>query len=243
MTKLIYILLFALIAPNGLSAKVYSSIQKGQWSDPYIWANAEAPGNQTGDTVIIRHYIDVRSDLFMNSGAHLKIDSSGGLCGHISLTIYQNASFYKNGSLQIDSLFVKGGYVIFDGPGAAILYRQASLTQSGAYMRVKGGSFEVGPWFNCTTRPSETSIKQLTEQHISVYPNPSRGIFHLVCGLDPAAEAEIYAANGQRIPAKLQTDEQNRCYIDLNGNPGGVYTLSITCSNGAHYTSLLVLTD
>lgn len=179
----------------------------------------------------------------MNSGAHLKIDSSGGLCGHISLTIYQNASFYKNGSLQIDSLFVKGGYVIFDGPGAAILYRQASLTQSGAYMRVKGGSFAVGPWFTCTTRPSESSLNDPAEQFFSVYPNPSHGLFHITSGQEVAAEVQVYAANGQRIFAKLLTDEQNRFYIDLNGYPGGLYTLSITFSSGMQFSRLLVLTD
>lgn len=243
MSKLIYILLLALIAPNGLSARVYSSIQKGQWSDPYIWANAEAPGNQTGDTVIIRHYIDVRSDLFMNSGAHLKIDSSGGLCGHISLTVYQNASFYKNGSLQIDSLFVKGGYVIFDGPGAAILYRQASLTLSGAYMRVKGGSFEVGPWFNCTTRPSETGLSRPENSFVSVYPNPANGIVRIGCGQESAASVSVYAANGQMVHAELQTNEKNTAFIDLSHHAPGLYTIAITLSSGAQYTCLLRLGD
>lgn len=70
---------------------------------------------------------------------------------------------------------------------------------------------------------SGTSISQPSEQHLSIYPNPSKGIF-TVSGMTDDCEIAIFNAQGKEfftmsfiLPAK----------IDLSTQPKGIYFISI----------------
>jgi hypothetical protein len=74
---------------------------------------------------------------------------------------------------------------------------------------------------------SGTSINQPTEQHLSIYPNPSKGTF-TVSGMTDDCEITIFNAHGKELftmslilPAE----------IDLSTQPKGIYFISIKTDN------------
>ncbi len=60
---------------------------------------------------------------------------------------------------------------------------------------------------------------------VSVYPNPSRDVFHIRAD-KKVAKAEVYSADGRKVQEATSTE------VDLSGKPKGVYTLKLIYSDG-----------
>ncbi len=161
-------------------ATTYITRMKGYWHQSSTWVNGFVPSYTFSDTVIIKHPVDFNKNLFLNSGAFLRIDTTGGLCGHRNITAYSNAILYKYGLLQLDTMFVTGGKVTLDGPKDAIFSLYGIITLSGASLYVKGCKLSVGPWFECTGDDYESAVISYNHSSKTVlYPNPNNGLFNL----------------------------------------------------------------
>lgn len=218
--KTIYLALAALFLSQ-LNAKTYRSYQKGDWSSKFTWAGEDKPAFSFGDSIYISHYVMLDSSLYLSQGAYLQIDSSGSLCGHKVITGSSQSLIYKYGLLQVDSIFLLGGKAIMDGPEPVVVWRQVSISGTGASYYQKGGHTEVGPWFDCRTRPSENGLSSIAKLDHAIYPNPNQGVFkiEMPVGCDNCS-FEVFDASGKVILETSATGQE----INLSSaNPGLYY--------------------
>lgn len=213
-------LAFAILILSHLNAKAYHTFQKGDWSSKFTWTDEDKPAFSFGDSIYISHYVTLDSSLYLHSGAYLQIDSAGSLCGHKIITGASQSMIYKYGLLQVDSIFLVGGKAIMDGPESVVVWRQVSITGTGASYYQKGGHTEVGPWFDCRKRPSENDLSSLLYLDHAVYPNPNQGIFRINMPLEcHDCSLEIYDASGKAILKIPVTDGE----INLSSANRGLY--------------------
>ncbi|WP_423129211.1 T9SS type A sorting domain-containing protein [Gaoshiqia sp. Z1-71] len=118
------------------------------------------------------------------------------------------------------------------GPAAAIENLRVNPAKR-YYLQVDGHNGDYG----------ELVIKLLSNS-IEVYPNPSRGLFHLTVASMEEGQAElaVYSFTGQQILSKTTsfTHESNRIDLDLSGHPAGMYFLRAHI-NGVFISKKLVL--
>lgn len=76
------------------------------------------------------------------------------------------------------------------------------------------------------------------EDQISIYPNPSKGEFTLVANTD-IDEVMITDING-RIVKGIQVEKYGNIYIDLRGEPAGLYFLKIIAGENIYYSKILL---
>lgn len=75
---------------------------------------------------------------------------------------------------------------------------------------------------------SGVSVSELEEITLSVYPNPSNGVFFLSGDLNKTTEIEVYNTEGKQIMKKNINTSSAPYKIDLSGNSKGVYLYQIT---------------
>ncbi|MDI1235124.1 MAG: T9SS type A sorting domain-containing protein [bacterium] len=174
MSYKIQLLAFFLLVSSISFAKVYETKSSGAYTDSFTWMNNEAPPLQCHDTLIIKNFVELRNNLILNSGAYLKIDSIGRLCGHHTTLVASKAYLLCLGVLQLDSLQVFGGVVDIKGKGQGVFTESVILKVGGAKMTVsQGGRMAVGSWFECRNPQQDSKIDRLTKSALfSFYPNP-----------------------------------------------------------------------
>jgi hypothetical protein len=96
------------VSTNAFPA-TYQKVSNGYWDDSLTWASHTIPPYNTSDTIFIRDSIRFASDIYLQSGALMQIDSGGGLCGHETINIHTGALLSNSGSLEVDRLIVQGG--------------------------------------------------------------------------------------------------------------------------------------
>ncbi|OQX72201.1 MAG: hypothetical protein B6D61_14685 [Bacteroidetes bacterium 4484_249] len=92
------------------------------------------------------------------------------------------------------------------------------------------------------TDPIATDIDETYEDIISVYPNPSDGIFNLtafhdITGSQNLLGLEIINNTGKTI----YTMENVPLKIDLSNQPKGIYFIKIETKNGIYTKKILIL--
>lgn len=156
-----------------LYATTYTTAVNGNWNNSGCWLNALVPAFSFSDTLLIKHHIVLPSDLTLLSGAYLRIESTGGICGHVQVHVNTNAGILKYGILEIDVLNMSGGDVNLLPPGNAIFTQYGVLT---------GGSLNatcnlsVGPWFECQMPEYQflNGLNDITKKiELILFPNPS----------------------------------------------------------------------
>jgi hypothetical protein len=80
---------------------------------------------------------------------------------------------------------------------------------------------------------------QLDEKKISIYPNPSNGVFYINAGKFNVQKWELYDLRG----TLLQKDELRLTsgVIDLTGTPAGVYILKVFSGDNQHIIQRIVI--
>jgi len=212
------------------NAATWKTVSFGHWSNPGIWSGGVAPPFTCGDTLLILHPVVISNTITLTSGAYMKIDSLGGICGHETLIVQTNAYLLKYGILQLEALLIPGGHVNSYGPQPLIITNYAYLSNGGS-MNITGGA-AVGPWFNCQmpeygflTGEEETTYNL----KIRVFPNPASQFvtfentsnFDYVIFTDPA---------GRALRMENISDDINS--FSLYGLPNGIYLLTFISNRG-----------
>lgn len=159
-------------------SKTYTTKRSGPYTDSFTWQNNKGPSLNSHDTLLIQHYVELNNNLVFQSGAFVKIDSSGRLCGHYTTTVESNAYLLCFGVLQLDSLQVFGGLVDIKGKGKGVFTVSVILRILGAKMTTSDrATFAVGPWFVCQNPQRDSKVNPLsTSSLFSIAPNPSSDI-------------------------------------------------------------------
>ena len=156
-----------------LYATTYTTAVNGNWNNPGCWLNAAVPNLSFSDTIIIKHHIVLSADLTLLNGAHLSIESTGGICGHVQFFVQANAGILKYGILEIDVLNMTGGDVNLLPPGNAIFTQYGVLTGGSLHTSC---DLSVGPWFDCQM-PEYQFLNGLNDTYekldLNLFPNPS----------------------------------------------------------------------
>ena len=169
------IYLFSIISPFSLNGATFTTISSGYWTNNNIWQNGIAPLFSTSDTVIIKNFIVLSSNLELSGPAHLRVDSTGALCGHDTIFSNVGTTITTYGILECDVLMVPGGHILFYPPGYIILSQYGQLSNGASLISTTNVS--VGPWFDCVSKSS--GIEESETLHLNVYPNPADDLLNI----------------------------------------------------------------
>lgn len=93
---------------------------------------------------------------------------------------------------------------------------------------------------NITLTPSSTGINEPDFfSAINIYPNPGSGEFYVSTEITDLKEFKVFSAQGAMVNAFSSASAINR--VDLRGQPGGVYFLSISCEGKKTIKKIVVL--
>lgn len=230
--KILIVFIFTILFMNSAFSSTWITISKGYWNDGSIWSTGIIPSYSSSDTIIIKHPVVFENNLYLNDGAFIQIDSSGGLCGHNDITVYSNATIIKYGILELDSLFIPGGQVICLGPGQVVLSLHARLTNGGS-LSVNGCSFSVGPWFNCVqpTFDFALGIEEFKTFTFHLFPNPIKSTLNIsLSEIKSAINLSLYNIHNQVVYSE-KIEGNKLIQLDISNYSNGVYFLNISNNN------------
>lgn len=200
------------------SATTWHTISTGYWNQSSIWLNGNIPPLHSSDSIYIHHHVALTDDITLTNGGYLKVDSSAGICGHITLTIGLNAIMHKYGYCQIDTLLIPGGDVDFYPPGYSIFSMWGQITNGGSFS-LNGSGLTVGAWFQCQKGP--VSAEENENYSLNVYPNPFKDELFIENPTSSLLKIKIYDALGNLL---LFSDEKT---ISTSHFPSGIYFIEI----------------
>lgn len=220
------IIIFCFI--SHINAVKWETISFGFWNNAAIWKSGIVPPSGGNDTFYIKHPVVFATNLAFNNGAYIKIDSTGGLCGHQKINLNPGSKLISYGILESDTLHVSGGQASLFTASQTTLTCYGIISNGGSFFC--SGSLIVGPWFNC--RSPEFSFAGIDElnllNEIRVFPNPAQTILKFDY---PAilinASMKVTNLNGKTI-----LESQLLQFIDVSSLPSGIYFLSISDENG-----------
>lgn len=233
-----------LVCFSQLYAKVYTSQRSGPYNDSFSWMNNEAPGFNCSDTILIKHKIELNNNLKLKSGAYIKIDSSGRLCGHYTTTVESSAYILCFGVLQLDSLQVFGGVVELKGKSRGVFTESVIIKYTGARMSTsERATFAVGPWFVCQNPQQDSKVNPLSTRALfSIAPNPSSGITNFNFD-NSLVNQDLYIRdiNGRIIYQTNVISEKIK--LDLSELVRGIYLVQIVSDLRTLQQQILVIGD
>jgi uncharacterized repeat protein (TIGR03803 family) len=101
----------------------------------------------------------------------------------------------------------------------------------------RGGTYNDGVIFRFKDTTITTSVKQLTvnTSQVSVYPNPSRGVFTIhsvgAQNFEPV-QIEIYNVLGEQVYSTNYPLTTKHYSLDLSSNPNGIYLYRVIANSG-----------
>jgi hypothetical protein len=217
-----FIFIISIFRIFNVHGSIYNTVASGFWTNSSTWQNGVIPPYTNNDTVVVKHFIQYSDDLVLNNGALLQVDSSGSICGHHNIIANTGSTIITYGNLLTDTMFGPGGHIYFNQPGSIILSAYGTFS-SGAIV-ISNTSLQVGPWFNCISKPAEINEKEVSE--ISVFPVPVKNILY-IAGLPAKSKVYIYDMNNYHIRSFLIDANSDKTAVDVQGLPDGIYILSI----------------
>jgi hypothetical protein len=214
------IILWCFVSTNAF-AITYHTTSSGYWSNSNIWLNGVAPSTNTSDSIIISNFIEFTSDLDFLPNAYVRIDSSGALCGHYTITFNSNTLMQCYGILENDTFISSGGQIYFY-QGAHIIWNQYGTFNNGASLTSTNAHLEVGPWFQCLSKNSGIDEP---ESHVSILTGNDR-----VYSVDLINIQRLYVTDmSGRIVLKNNSGSNT---MDLSGFMPGIYIVNVRCNEG-----------
>lgn len=235
--RILYSLLFLILFLQNTNAITWKTIAAGNWATGGVWQGGIAPSYTSSDTIFIKHNIIISNNLSFNANAVLQIDSSGGICGHYTVTVNSGAKILKYGTLDIDVINVPGGLVNFYNPRSAIATQYGVLT-SGGQLNTFGCSFIVGPWFTCQFGGGEGGIEAFETSTFNIYPNPNNGNFVIETNTATKQTLQLHDISGKLVLSQIITGEAK---IDMSFLNAGVYNISIYNNKGILNRKLVIV--
>jgi hypothetical protein len=219
--KTILITIFLVFFTQFAKAITWKTVAAGNWNVGGIWQGGIAPPLSNSDTFLIRHNLIISNNLYFNSNALLQIDSTGGICGHYTMTVNLDAKVVKYGTLDLDTINIPGGLVNFYSPGSVII-TQYGVLSNGGQLNTNGCSVIVGPWFNCQFR-DDSGIEVFEKSTFNLYPNPNNGTFTIETNPSVKLIAQIHDIDGKII---LNQIINGKAIIDARSLSDGIYNVS-----------------
>jgi hypothetical protein len=160
------------------------------------------------------------------------------VCGGGSLTLdggFHNV-YLETGAMMmtqggIDTIYVKNGATLNMAGGIHVVYYENLLDlniTAGAATNIPCTSinfdYSNGPSSGCII----TSLPSETETNISVYPNPSSGIFKINSSIQKGT-FEIYNLQGKKV---YSGSVKSNFQIDISAQSNGIYYLKLSTSEG-----------
>lgn len=155
-----------------------------------------------------------------------------------SLNVGDDAIFSVTATDVIGYQWQKGGVNIFGATSDTYTINSVETTDAGSYNVVVSGL--------CNDLPSDvvslsiaTSVNDLNQYGINVYPNPSNGIFNISYDKNiEAVEVTITSVDGKVIYHENQLSDNN--VVDVSNESKGIYILKFV-NDGNTYISRLVI--
>lgn len=227
---------FALLLFAKIKATTWTTVASGNWTTAAVWQNNTVPSFTSSDTFVIKHSIYIYNNLTFNSNAFLRIDSTGGICGHNKITFNPGSVFLKYGTLDLDTMAIPGGHVAFYPPGAVILTNYGVLS-NGGQLNSYGCAFSVGPWFNCQFG-DYGGVESFTEPSFTIYPNPTSNSFVVQTPSTQKQTLQLFDVNGKLVLVQIVNGSAT---IDAGTLANGIYSLTLTSTDGVINKRLVVL--
>lgn len=244
--KILLVFVFIFLILQSVKSTTWETVSNGYWYNGSTWLGGIAPPYSSSDTFIIRHFIVIQEDIYLNTDAFVHIDSTGGLCGHHTVTVNSQATMLKYGIFEFDTLLVPGGKVLCFGPGNGILTKYAKVSNGGSFT-VYGGIVTVGLWFNCQLPEYSFAMGSSIEEKTSnesfiLFPNPSNGNFQLSYqSLLGKSELQIKDIVGRTVYKQNIFGESNTENIDATDLINGVYYWSVISNDGISAKGKIVI--
>ncbi len=89
-------------------AQFVHSIQDGNWYDPMTWDSGTVPGR--ADSIWVFHVLETDSNVKIDSGGYLMVDSLGALCIGDSLLFSCQTYLYNEGYVAVRYIHVHDGW-------------------------------------------------------------------------------------------------------------------------------------
>ena len=109
------------------------------------------------------------------------------------------------------------------------------------------GIIALEPYMNSTATSScfSTSIDELDNNLISIYPNPTNDFINISFNQKSIEKYDLYIINnlGQKVYSYQYNNlfDQNQKKINLSNYPQGFYNISIVSASGNHYSYKVAL--
>lgn len=226
--KILFIAIVLLFSIGKINAVKWETISFGFWNNAAIWKSGIVPPAGGNDTFYIKHPVVFATNLAFNNGAFIKIDSTGGLCGHQKINLNPGSKLISYGILESDTLHVSGGQASLFTASQTTLTCYGIISNGGSFFC--SGSLIVGPWFNCRSPEfSFAGINELSLQvEVRLYPNPAQSIIKL----DYPHEFNKSTVTITNLNGKIILESQLTQFIDISQLQPGVYFLTISNENG-----------
>ena len=121
---------------------------------------------------------------------------------------------------------------------AVIVYMGHGMSGSGAIISVEDNT---APDYSSLVNTTTTGVSDIAvENNVSVYPNPSTGVFSIELSKLAVGTIEVYNSVGERVQ-KLDVQDNTSVYkIDLSGYSKGIYLLNFI-SNGQKISKKIIV--
>ncbi len=153
-----------------------------------------------------------------------------------TLNVYDDTSLIRSYDIEFNSSGAYGAFFLNDTLYIGMAY--GAHPNSIVPLIIDGNTAQLGEpipfiydnYYDMATcqniEPIVSSISQLTDNQINIFPNPTNGIIHFPVDM-PIIHIEIYNLNGQMI---VQSQQKNS--VDITGLPSGMYLAKIMTHKG-----------
>jgi 3',5'-cyclic AMP phosphodiesterase CpdA len=183
---------------------------------------SDAGGYSCGSATFSGNGTDSSSSFYYNRDAFLNVCDSFHvdlvLAGHV----HQNVVVDRYGNIIDENCDTCGTRFVQTGPAFAGCYRV--ITVDSSFITVSK------PQLSCDSSTVSTGIQgSYRELELSVYPDPSTGLFNVSLGQAIPVNIKIYNLLGEAVFQQSSTELVNQ--VDMRSQPAGMYYMQITADH------------